>query len=104
MRLDVQGETVMTQHYDHMMTDNAIAAACPSNEIASVRQALRPDVAQKDSGHQTPVALPVSMTLVIAKPLCVDTVREGWSLTPPQQGRRQPSVFAGFASRKLLIR
>ena len=50
--LDVQGETVMTQHYDHMMTDNAMQPPAHQMKAPLCDKHCVPDVAQKDSGHQ----------------------------------------------------
>jgi hypothetical protein len=94
--LDVQGETVMAQHYDHMMTDNAMQPPAHLMKAPLCDKHCVPDVAQKDTGHHTPVALPVSMTVAVAKPICVDTVREGWSLTPPAAGPPATIRFCRF--------
>jgi len=94
--LDMQGQTVMAQHYDHMMADTA-----PQLPVHAMRAPLCdkhcvPDVAQKDTGHQPLLALPVSMTLAVAKPVCVDIAREGWALTPPAVGPPATIRFCRF--------
>lgn len=94
--LDMQGETVMAQHYDHMMTDDAMQSPAHLVKAPLCDKHCVPDVAQKDTSHPTPMALPVSITLAVAKPVCVDTVSEGWSLTPPAAGPPTTIRFCRF--------
>ena len=99
--LDVQGSTVMAQHYDHMMGGSAMTDSVMQSPAHAMKAPLCdkhcvPDVAQKETGHQPLVALPVSLTLAVAKPVCVDVAREGWALTPPAIGPPATIRFCRF--------
>jgi hypothetical protein len=99
--LDMQGATVMTQHYDHMMTGNVVSDSAMQPPVHAMKAPLCdkhciPDVAQKETGHQSLVALPVSITLAVVKPVCVDTAQQGWALTPPAIGPPATIRFCRF--------
>lgn len=94
--LDMQGQTVMAQHYDHMMADTALQQPAHAMKAPLCDKHCVPDVAQKDTGHQPLLALPVSITLAVAKPVCVDIAREGWALTPPAVGPPATIRFCRF--------
>lgn len=93
-QLDVQGEAVIAQHH-HMMPETLT----PSVHLAKAPLCDKhcvPDTAQKESGHFTPVALPVSVTLAVVAPVCIESPHEGWSLTPPATGAPATIRFCRF--------
>ncbi|WP_437888923.1 DUF2946 domain-containing protein [Phytobacter sp. V91] len=94
--LDVQGSSVMAQHYDHMMTDTAMQLPMHAMKAPLCDKHCVPDTAQKDTGHQLPIVLPVSLSLAVVKPVCVDISREGWALTPPAVGPPATIRFCRF--------
>lgn len=99
--LDVQGAAVMAQHYDHMMAGNAMIDSATQPPMHAMKAPLCdkhcvPDAVQKETGHQPLVALPVSMSIAVAKPVCVNVAREGWALTPPAIGPPATIRFCRF--------
>ncbi|WP_437430843.1 DUF2946 domain-containing protein [Yokenella regensburgei] len=94
--LNVQGATVMTQHYEHVMTSHAQERLQHGMKAPLCDKHCVPDVVQKETGHQPVVALPVSMTLAVAKPVSVALVGEGWALTPPAAGPPATIRFCRF--------
>ncbi len=99
--LDVQGATVMTQHYDHMMTGDVMNNSAMPQPVHAMKAPLCdkhciPDVAQKETGHPPLVALSVNLILAVADPVCVDTAQEGWALTPPAIGPPAAIRFCRF--------
>lgn len=94
--VDMQGEAIAAQHYTHMMSDDAMRSPAHLVKAPLCDKHCVPDVAQKDTGHSTPVALPASMSVAVVKPVCVDTVREGWALTPPAAGPPATIRFCRF--------
>jgi len=83
------------QHMDHMMlADNAPPAAVMNTPLCAKH--CVPDMAQKESGHQPLVALPVSVTLAVAKPVSTLLSCEGWSLAPPAVGPPATIRFCRF--------
>lgn len=87
-------ESRVVAHMNHMMAD-----VTPHTTVMKTPLCAKhcvPDIAQKESGHQPPVALPVSMTLAVTQPVCGAFSTEGWALTPPAAGPPATIRFCRF--------
>ncbi|WP_312691409.1 DUF2946 domain-containing protein [Kosakonia sp.] len=83
--LSVQSGNVMVQHMDHRM----MAGSAPQTNTLKTPLCEKhcvPDLAQKETPHPPLVALPVSLSVAVVRPVCHEMSREGWSLTPPAAG------------------
>lgn len=88
-------ESRVAAHMNHMMmADSAPHTAAMKTPLCAKH--CVPDTAQKESGHQLPVALPVSVTLAVALPACATFSSAGWALTPPAVGPPATIRFCRF--------
>lgn len=89
------GESMMVQHMDHMMMADS-APNMNTMKTPLCEKHCVPDLVQKDVHHPSLVALPVSLTLAVADPVCPSAPHEGWSLTPPAAGPPATIRFCRF--------
>ncbi|QHM97232.1 DUF2946 domain-containing protein [Kosakonia sacchari] len=94
--VSVQGEHMMVQHMDHRMMMSDSAPHMDMMKTPLCEKHCVPDLAQKDTDNASLVALPVSLTLVAAEPVCSPVAHDGWSLTPPAIGPPATIRFCRF--------
>jgi len=92
--LDMQGESAMLQHVDHMQVRETATTHALQTPLCDKH--CVPDAMQKESGHGSLVALPVETALAVSLPVCVDTPPTEWSLTPPAAGPPATIRFCRF--------
>ncbi|WLI75071.1 DUF2946 domain-containing protein [Kosakonia sp. H02] len=93
--LPVQGESMLVQHMNHMsMGDNAPQTHAMKTPLCEKH--CVPDLVQKDTYHPSLVALPVTLTLAVAEPVCSSVSHDGWALTPPAAGPPATIRFCRF--------
>ncbi len=92
--LDMQGESAMLQHVDHMQVRETVTTHALQTPLCDKH--CVPDAMQKESGHGSLVALPVVTALAVTLPACVDTPPTEWSLTPPAAGPPATIRFCRF--------
>ncbi|WP_313107148.1 DUF2946 domain-containing protein [Pseudescherichia vulneris] len=92
--LDMQGESAMLQHVDHMQVREIATTHALQTPLCDKH--CVPDAMQKESGHGSLVALPVETALAVSLPVCVDTPPTEWSLTPPAAGPPATIRFCRF--------
>ncbi|MGP3593919.1 hypothetical protein [Vagococcus sp. WN89Y] len=88
-------ESRVVQHMNHMMMAEKAPQTAEMKTPLCAKHCV-PDMAQKEGDHQPLVALPVSATLAVAKPVCAPLSRERWSLTPPAAGPPATIRFCRF--------
>ncbi|PDO87024.1 hypothetical protein [Kosakonia pseudosacchari] len=94
--VSVQGENMMVQHMNHQMAMPDTAPQMDMMKTPLCEKHCVPDLAQKDTDHTSLVALPVSLTLSVAEPVCDSVAHDGWSLTPPAIGPPATIRFCRF--------
>lgn len=92
--LDMQGESAMLQHVDHMQVRESATPHALQTPLCDKH--CVPDVMQKETGHGSLAALPVEIALAVSLPACVDTPPTEWSLTPPAAGPPATIRFCRF--------
>jgi len=92
--LDMQGESAMLQHVDHMQVRETATTHALQTPLCAKH--CVPDVMQKETGHGSLAALPVEIALAVRRPACVDTPPTEWSLTPPAAGPPATIRFCRF--------
>lgn len=92
--VEINAQLLSIQHNEHMLMDGdremmkAKGVLCEKHCI--------PDVMQKDNGHSSLAALPVSATLALVVPECTETVTSVELLTPPATGPPATIRFCRF--------
>ena len=92
--LSMDGQAVMLQHQQHQMADTTPGYSTMKGPLCEKH--CVPDIVQKDLQHAPLIALPVTMTLAVVTPVCVETVGNGWVLSPPATGPPATIRFCRF--------
>nr|WP_318382805.1 DUF2946 domain-containing protein [uncultured Enterobacter sp.] len=93
--LNVQGESAMIQHTDHMMAQMDLPTAHMMKAPLCDKHCV-PDAMQKENGHSSVVALPVTHTLAVNVPNGDAPSLNVWCLTPPAAGPPATIRFCRF--------
>lgn len=93
--LPVAGEAMAQQHLHHLaMNDNAPKAHAMKAPLCEKH--CVPDLVQKETHHPSLAALPATLTLAVAEPVCTFTPARNWALTPPAAGPPATIRFCRF--------
>ena len=93
--LPVPGEAMAQQHLHHLaMGDDAPKAHAMKAPLCEKH--CVPDQVQKESHYPSLAALPATLTLAIAEPVCSAITSRSWVLTPPAVGPPATIRFCRF--------